>query len=321
MSASPPVTATPVTATPAPDAAVPTSHKRMYIVIGAVLVLIVIGIVLYFTVFKPKPANPSEAPAPRPSSALQPSSAPRPSSATDPTAPKYVSTGLVYYVDAGVTTSYSGSGNTWTDLSSSQLTTTLYGSPVFSSTNGGCFTFVPASSQYCQTTTALPTLTKWSVEVWYYYDKTQAPANGIPFIVTDMYTFGKPVNFSLVKSWQPVTDAGFSAGYDNTPADWNLTTPTQIPINAWSHIVGTFDGATLLFWLNGNKTASEAAAAVPISGAVGIRLMRDHWIDNTIVPATYLGGKLAVVRIYNRDLTAAEVSTNFIAGKTRFGLS
>jgi hypothetical protein len=50
-------------------------------------------------------------------------------------------------------------------------------------------------------------------------------------------------------------------------------------------------------------------------GNKGIRLMR-RWDA-----ADYVGGNLAIVRIYNRALSATEVATNFASGQTRFGLS
>ena len=35
----------------------------------------------------------------------------------------------------------------------------------------------------------------------------------------------------------------------------------------------------------------------------------------------YWGGRLAIIRIYNRALLASEVTTNYSASKARFGLS
>ena len=53
-----------------------------------------------------------------------------------------VSNGLTLYLDAASSTSYSGSGNTWSDLSGNNNHLTLYGNPTFdSNTNGGVINF------------------------------------------------------------------------------------------------------------------------------------------------------------------------------------
>ena len=50
--------------------------------------------------------------------------------------------GLTLYLDAASSTSYSGSGNTWSDLSGNNNHLTLYGNPTFdSNTNGGVINF------------------------------------------------------------------------------------------------------------------------------------------------------------------------------------
>ena len=90
----------------------------------------------------------------------------------------------------------------------------------------------------------------------------------------------------------------------------------NIPNNAWSHIVGTYDGATMRAYLNGVEVYSAAqTGTIP---------------DGTYVIGTYGGGladgvhnfngSLPVGRIYNRGLTAAEVKQNFYALRGRYGI-
>lgn len=51
--------------------------------------------------------------------------------------PKIVSEGLVLYLDAANSKSYSGTGTTWTDLSGNSNNATLVNGPTYSSLNGG----------------------------------------------------------------------------------------------------------------------------------------------------------------------------------------
>lgn len=55
--------------------------------------------------------------------------------------PQVVTTGLEFYYDAGNPESYSGSGNTWMDLSPNGVDATLTGTPIFDPNNGGSLTF------------------------------------------------------------------------------------------------------------------------------------------------------------------------------------
>jgi hypothetical protein len=71
--------------------------------------------------------------------------------AVTPAPASIVTTGLVLSLDAGNPASYPGSGTTWTDTISS-IPFTLNNSPAYSSNNGGYLEFVPASSQWADST-------------------------------------------------------------------------------------------------------------------------------------------------------------------------
>ena len=60
---------------------------------------------------------------------------------TQPLPPSMVTNGLVLNLDAGNTSSYIGSGTTWTDLTNSGNNGTLTNGPLFNSGNGGNIVF------------------------------------------------------------------------------------------------------------------------------------------------------------------------------------
>ena len=221
-----------------------------------------------------------------------------------------VTLGLLFHLDAGNPTSYPGSGSTWTDLAGSGLTTTLYNSPTYSSANGGYLAFVPGSSQYGQTSASLTSLSVWSVEVWHYYNNTN---NGAwPAIVTEV--FSNPyVNFAL-GAMTAATNNVLEVGYHNN--GWYTTSTTYtLPSVGWYHIVGTYDGTNLKLYINNVLTQTAASSTASASSSAGIRFMR-RWDSGD-----YWGGYLAIVRIYNRALSATEINTNYQVSKARFGLS
>lgn len=90
----------------------------------------------------------------------------------------------------------------------------------------------------------------------------------------------------------------------------------SIPNNAWTHIVGTWDGTTSRAYINGAEVWSS-----PQSGTIP---------SATYVVGTYGGGltdgmhnfqgQIALARVYNKALTGAEIMQNWSTGTTRFGL-
>jgi hypothetical protein len=222
----------------------------------------------------------------------------------------FISAGLVFHLDAGNASSYSGSGSTWNDLAGSGLTTTLFNSPTFSSANGGYLSFVPSSSQYAQTSASLSGLPTWTIEVWHYYNGITT--DGAPCILTDIYgADGVNINFFLgsLNTTAPGLQVGFYK--DN----FFITTGETLSANGWYHLVGTYDGSNVKLYVNNVLTQTQAQNETPTSGGVGIRFMRTWNFQN------YWGGGLAVVRIYNGAKGASDVSTNYNGSKARFGLS
>ena len=221
-----------------------------------------------------------------------------------------ITPGSVFHLDAGNPTSYPGSGSTWTDLAGSGLTTTLFGSPTYSSANGGYLSFAPASSQYGQTSASLSALTRWTVEIWHYYSATNGSGN--PCILSEVWN-STPINFTI-GSAAFGGNTTLQAAYFNSV--WYYTASNySLPSVGWYQIVGTYDGTNIKLYINNVLTQTQASAGTPASSGLGIRLMRRWDLGN------YWGGRLAIVRIYNRALLASEVTTNYADSKARFGLS
>lgn len=225
------------------------------------------------------------------------------------TVPTVVTTGLVLSLDAGNVASYPGSGTTWTDTVQSK-TFTLYGSPTYNSANGGYLTFDPASSQYAESSTSLTSsLTSYTIEAWHYY--TGGNSGTSACIVTEVFPGStSKINYSLGYN---TTSTGVQNGfYDG--GTWRSTAAQILTINTWNHIVGTYDGATVKLYVNNSLVQSGAVTVTPVSSQGGIRLMR-RWDSGD-----YWKGNLAVVRMYTGSLDSTQISQNFNAQRSRFGL-
>ena len=83
----------------------------------------------------------------------------------------------------------------------------------------------------------------------------------------------------------------------------NLSVPT-IPLNLWSHIAFSYDGATLEIYVNGVLKGSQIGVLTLNSGNSGISIGDSNQANGYWWP---LDGKLDDIAIWNRALTAEEL--------------
>lgn len=94
--------------------------------------------------------------------------------------------------------------------------------------------------------------------------------------------------------------------------NWN----GSIPNNSWTYIAGTYDGSTSRAYINGVQVDSWAQTgtipdATYVVGTYG----------PTLTDVTHnFHGRIAIARIYNRGLTAAQIIENYNNGRQRFGI-
>ena len=227
--------------------------------------------------------------------------------------PKVVTDGLVLYLDAANTKSYPGSGITWTDLSRSGNSSELKG-PTFNSGNGGSIVFdgtndyVEIQNQIQFDQTDPFTLSSWVKS-----------SNGINELIINneniVYT-GYRLNINV--------NANIEIGLRNSISDdIAIETLNRIYANTWYHIVGTYDGTRnvsgMKIYINGveedTNTISNTLTSSTLSNQqtlLGIRRLSS--------PPDPLRGNIANVQIYNRALSTIEITQNYNATKTRFGL-
>jgi PKD repeat protein len=94
------------------------------------------------------------------------------------------------------------------------------------------------------------------------------------------------------------------ASYFNDGSYRSVTGPNRLPANTWTHLVAIYDGQYQRLYVNGVEVAKNAATT-PIQQSSGV--LR---IGGNSVWGEYFDGYIDEVRIYNRALTATEVSNN-----------
>jgi hypothetical protein len=221
--------------------------------------------------------------------------------------------GLKLYLDSGNRMSYPGTGNTWYDISGNQKNATLYNSPTYNSNNGGILNFASANYQYASGP-QLGSLTTWTAEAWVKYSST--PSAGTTAIITDQYDLIGNLNFSLGTN-EPLSST-VRAGFFN--GAWRNTTPgLTVTTGVWYHIVGTYNGSTVTLYVNKNVTGTLNYVGTPASGGLSYRVAR-RWDAADNDSGNFTNGSIPIVRVYNRAISASEISDNFEVERSRFGI-
>jgi hypothetical protein len=214
--------------------------------------------------------------------------------------------GLVLHLDAGNMASYSGSGTTWNDLSGNGSNVTL-SNTTFDSANGGSIAFNGTSS-YADFTANIGNTNVVTVEMWV---KTNSLSDG-------MY-FGFNFYDAFVKSGSIGFNTASNDQYGITSAKVN-----ELGIQGvWKHLVFVmYAGANINNKIYVNRdiqvlsqilSSFSATNSTFNSGAGRISSWRYDltWLMNI---------NMASFRIYNRELTSPEITNNYNAQKSRFGL-
>ena len=218
--------------------------------------------------------------------------------------PKIVTDGLVFAVDAANKKSYPGSGTTWTDLAGSN-NGTLTNGPTFDSGNGGSIVF-DGSDDVVNGFSSLNLVTS---------------NNNDKFTLCAFVKINSFKNFSGIVHLQnqvgmfTSADGGFSIQSDNDNAG---TSPSNTQINdgGWHYICTSFEEETeYKGWKDG-----ELVFTVPTSDNESLDVNQTVSIGYGMGSPTGTDGQISLVQIYNKILTNQEITQNYNALKSRFGL-
>jgi hypothetical protein len=221
--------------------------------------------------------------------------------------PLGVRDGLVLYLDAANARSYPRSGTTWFDRSGINSSGELVNSPVYNSSNFGFFQFVTDDFARIANNTALDTQTP-TVEVWV---KTNATTqNG--------FWFEKGTVNSQYSLFQEGTGIQWRMNIGGTITNLTTTTATYINTSNWYQVVGTYTSGSRRLYINGVLVNSDTQTGTIATNSGGMSIGVYGGFSGS--RGYYYNGNLSSCKVYNRALTASEVSQNFNALRSRYGL-
>ncbi len=215
----------------------------------------------------------------------------------------FTSLGLIMNLDAKNTSSYSGTGNIWYDISGNNNNVTLTNGPVW---NALGYFVNDADSYFTGTGTASIPVGNSSYSMFVYV-RMSSWAGQRGFISIGGYGTNNQSN---------AITSNASIGYFSHYWWFNdlviSNNNANIALNRWFYLGSTFDGTTRKVYVDGIVVGSDT----PINHNVTSTTIQISKTYNT----EYQQGDVAAAQIYNRALTIEEVNLNLLYFRNRFGL-
>jgi hypothetical protein len=217
-----------------------------------------------------------------------------------------IDSSLVLYLDAANPKSYVSGSTVWTDVSRGGNTGTLnnMGSTGYTSSNGGSLVF-GGVDDYVLTTFSLNGVNPLTVSCWFKLNT-----------VTKNWQ-------SMVDAFKDVSDRNFQMWVNSNSKLYIYhlgnahTGDGLLSQNIWYNAVFTYNGSgNGILYLNNLVINASVPKGSGVGGNIPINIGRRTDAD----ASSYTNGNISNIMIYNRALTATEVSKNYNALKGRYGL-
>ena len=232
-----------------------------------------------------------------------------------------LSNGLTLNLDAGNTASYPGSGTTWTDLSGLGNDGTLVNGVGYSSANGGALTF-DGVDDYVRLpeTGSLPVVANgsFSISSWSKVTSKITTHN----IVRRDNNANQGAESRMVISLATLLTSGYASFGFYNGTSYSAVGTTDRTNGNWHYFVGIYDsvGKNVYLYVDGILEASN----LNVTPSSSFNTAREPWVIGSVNTINSYGedmlGFIPIVQIYNRALSSAEITQNFSATKSRYGL-
>lgn len=215
-----------------------------------------------------------------------------------------ITSGLVLNLDAGSRASYVGVGNSWNDISGSGFALTLRNSPTFVASGESSYFTLNGSNQDFYLASYGPTFTEITFNLWVWRNGTQSGFAGLVISRGNASGFfytnqaGNPLTYMWLGDGNTYN---YSSGLDTANQTWSMATLTLTSTNVKWYINGILQHTRV----NAHTSSTFSNLYIGSDGGLGGR---------------YYNGRIAMVQIYNRALTDAEILQNFNAYRTRYGV-
>jgi hypothetical protein len=214
-----------------------------------------------------------------------------------------VTSGLQLYLDAGNASSYSGSGTDWNDLSGNGRNGTLTGGPTYSSADGGSIVF-DGTNDFVQCSGSL-TVTAATFVTWIRRNGNQGQYDGI--------LFSRGTNVTGM-NFQVSNQLGYH--WNNAINTYGWQSGLTIPDLTWCMVAVSVTSTSATAYLCQSSGITSATNIVSHTSTT----LNDIKIAQEDFGGRFFNGNIAITQLYDIALSAEQISQNFEADRTRFGV-
>jgi chitodextrinase len=98
------------------------------------------------------------------------------------------------------------------------------------------------------------------------------------------------------------TSSGRPSGSVNVGTELDTRAPSPLQLNSWTHLAGTYDGATLRLYLNAKQVSTRSISGNLITSGSALR------VGGNAVWSEWFDGTIDEVRVYRRVLSSREIA-------------
>ncbi len=207
-----------------------------------------------------------------------------------------VTDSLVMCFDAANTRSYSGSGNTWIDLTNNS-TASLTGINLVGSGGASAFSFDGYTAPLSNVANLQYSTGPRSILAWVYPTGLSG--------WNQIFGFGT----ASFATGLAIADNGKWSTYQHNAAGYSGSNATT---NSWSHLALTQSTSGWKIYLNGVLDISGGNQITATQGSA--------YIGGSFQDSEKFIGRIAQVLFYNKELTLAEIKQNYNSTKRRYGM-
>lgn len=222
-------------------------------------------------------------------------------------------TGLLLRYDAGNSSSYSGSGSIWNDISGASRNLTLVNSPSFTSNGLSSYFRFNGSDQMAQSTSmsgVISGLQNVTANIW--YRPLSIDDNGMIYDFNSQASNNRD-NLAIRQNWGGGNTSGYTTNSNNEFASVPFENSRDF-LNTWRNYTQVRRNNIMYAFVNGVQVNSTAISGV-IRSTNALRLGQDA------VNTNHLNADFGFFEVFNRPFTNAEVLERFNTLKTRYGYS
>jgi hypothetical protein len=224
-----------------------------------------------------------------------------------------VTNGLVLNLDAAKVDSYPGTGTTWRDLSGNNNNGTLTNGPTFSGIGKQATIVFDGVNDFVSTSySGSNNNSDFTFSTWF------NPLNATNTAPLNRGRDNSGNGWSLLLGTDNSSGNRYRAGVVKTDGEtvgYVAYSTSSVIFNQWVYITGVWiSGNSINLYVNGVFNSSVAVTGT------SLRTSTDGWVLGSITTTIFSNIQVASAQIYNRALSADEVSQNFNALRGRYGI-